>query len=107
MTSAFKEQIAGDHYKSLVIQPIEYITKNKLDWYEGNVVKYISRHKTKGGSEDIKKVIHYATMYLEANYGIQTKVTYQGTVNKKRKYKKKNNNVAIEVSQQEQNEEEH
>ena len=37
--------------------PIEYITKNNLDFLEGNVVKYITRHKLKGGVEDIKKVI--------------------------------------------------
>ena len=49
--------------------PIEYITKNNLDFLEGNVVKYITRHKLKGGVEDIKKVIHYAELILELKYG--------------------------------------
>ena len=49
--------------------PIEYITKNNLDFCEGNIVKYISRHKLKNGAEDIKKVIHYAQLILELQYG--------------------------------------
>ena len=48
--------------------PIEYITKNKLDFCEGNIVKYISRHEKKNGAEDIRKVIHYAELILELKY---------------------------------------
>ena len=42
--SAHKKQIGGDHYKKMAIQPSHYIVKNKLGWYEGNIVKYITRH---------------------------------------------------------------
>ena len=62
-------QVGGSHYKDCVIQPTEYIVKNKLDFLEGNVVKYITRHKTKGQEEDIRKVIHYAELILEYTYG--------------------------------------
>jgi len=47
------------------IQPIEYIRKNNLGWFEGNVVKYVSRHDKKNGAEDIKKAIHYLEMILD------------------------------------------
>ena len=57
-------QIGGDHYLDLEIQPGEYITKNRLNWYEGNVVKYITRHQKKGKKEDIKKAIHYLDLLL-------------------------------------------
>ena len=67
--TALDHQIGGDHYKEMSIQPIEYIVKNNLDFLEGNVIKYITRHKTKGGVEDIKKVIHYAELILEKKYG--------------------------------------
>ena len=50
------------------IQPIEYITSNGLGFIEGNVVKYISRHKSKNGAEDIRKVIHYCELLLELEY---------------------------------------
>jgi hypothetical protein len=68
-THGSKRQVGGNHYKDCVIQPTEYIVKNKLDFLEGNVVKYITRHKTKGQEEDIRKVIHYAELILEYTYG--------------------------------------
>jgi hypothetical protein len=67
--SALDKQIDGTHYKDMPIQPIEFITKNKLDWYQGNIVKYASRHHNKGGADDLRKVIHYAELALEAQYG--------------------------------------
>ena len=69
--NASKLQVGGTHYKDCAIMPIEYIIKNKLDFLEGNVVKYITRHRTKGGREDIEKVIHYANLILEYNYDRQ------------------------------------
>jgi hypothetical protein len=32
-------------------------------------VKYASRHHNKGGADDLRKVIHYAELALEAQYG--------------------------------------
>jgi hypothetical protein len=69
--SALDKQISGNHYKDMPIQPIEFITKNKLDWYQGNIVKYASRHHSKGGADDLRKVIHYAELALEAQYGVK------------------------------------
>ena len=66
---ALDKQLGGSHYKDCAIQPVEYIYSNGLDFLEGNVVKYITRHRTKGdGEEDIRKVIHYAQMILEMVY---------------------------------------
>tara|TARA_R100000306_G_C4344649_1_gene127032 strand:+ start:722 stop:955 length:234 start_codon:yes stop_codon:yes gene_type:complete len=63
-------QVGGDHYKTLEIQPIEYIYANELDFFEGSIVKYVTRHRTKGeGAKDIKKLIHYGKMILELKYG--------------------------------------
>jgi hypothetical protein len=69
MIKASDKQIGGSHYKDFKIMPIEYITQNKLDFCEGNIVKYISRHEKKNGAEDIRKVIHYAELILEQKYG--------------------------------------
>jgi|TARA_R100000093_G_scaffold69586_1_gene41856 hypothetical protein len=67
---ATNKQIGGDHYKSCKIQPVDYIVQNDLTFLEGNVVKYITRHRRKGeGAKDIEKVIHYAEMILEMEYG--------------------------------------
>ena len=62
-------QVGGNHYIDFEIMPIEYISKNKLDFLEGNIVKYVSRHRNKNGAEDIKKIIHYAELILELEYG--------------------------------------
>lgn len=63
------KQVGGSHYKDLAIQPSEYIYRNKLGWHEGNAVKYITRHRIKGGRADIEKAIHYLELLLEAEYG--------------------------------------
>ena len=65
MTNALSKQEGGDHYKTLSIQPVEYIVANDLSWCEGNIIKYITRWKQKNGIEDIKKVIHYAELLLQ------------------------------------------
>ena len=51
--SAFDEQIGGNHYKLMMIQPTEYILANDMGWCEANVVKYISRWRSKGGVDDL------------------------------------------------------
>ena len=64
-----REQIGGDHYNNKKIQPIDYIIENALPYCEGNVVKYVTRHKEKNGAEDIRKAIHYLRFILAADYG--------------------------------------
>lgn len=65
--NSLETQVGGDHYKELSIQPIEYILANKLGFCEGNVIKYITRYKSKNGLEDLKKAKHYIDMLIE-NY---------------------------------------
>lgn len=61
-------QVGGDHYKKLKIQPIEYIHANGLDYFEGNIVKYVSRHKYKHGKQDLEKAKHYIDLLIELEY---------------------------------------
>lgn len=63
--SARKEQVGGSHYKDMAVQPVEYITKNKLGYIEGCVIKYVSRWRVKGGIEDLKKAIHFLELLIE------------------------------------------
>lgn len=57
-------QIGGDHYKGHAIQPIEFILANDLGFCEGNIVKYATRYKVKGGIEDLRKLRHYADFLI-------------------------------------------
>ena len=56
------------HYQNLDIQPSQFINKNKLQFAEGNVIKYVCRHKLKGKKEDIRKAKHYLDMILHRDY---------------------------------------
>ena len=63
--SALDTQIGGDHYKTLSIQPLEYILANNIPYAEGNVIKYVTRWKSKHGVEDLKKARHYLDVLIE------------------------------------------
>ena len=59
------KQIGGKHYKSFHIQPYEFISKNNLSFFQGNVVKYVCRYLTKNGIEDLEKIIHYCELEIK------------------------------------------
>lgn len=54
----YSRQVGGDHYTKLKIQPWQVIDAWGLDFYLGNVVKYIARDKG-NRLEDLKKALHY------------------------------------------------
>ena len=66
---ARRSQTGGTHYQ-LPIEPVDYIYENGLGYLEGNVIKYVTRHKNKNGREDIVKAIDYLNMILEKQYDI-------------------------------------
>ena len=63
--SALDVQIAGSHYKSLAIQPVEFIHRNGIGYMEGNAIKYLTRWRSKGGIEDLRKAKHYIDLLIE------------------------------------------
>lgn len=65
MSKALDKQEGGNHYKEMVIQPIEFTLKNNLGFCEGNIIKYVSRYKNKNGVEDLKKARHYLDILIE------------------------------------------
>jgi hypothetical protein len=65
-TKALDVQVAGNHYKSLVIQPVEYIHKNSIGYMAGNVIKYVTRYKSKGAPKaDLLKARHYIDLLID------------------------------------------
>jgi hypothetical protein len=63
--SANETQVSGSHYKTKTIQPWDYIAANELGYFEGNVVKYVSRWRDKGGIDDLRKAQHYLEKLIE------------------------------------------
>jgi hypothetical protein len=64
-TSALDKQVSGDHYKNKAIQPVVYIHANNLGFCAGNVVKYVTRYKDKGGIADLEKAKHYIELLIQ------------------------------------------
>jgi hypothetical protein len=62
------QRLCSPSYYKKPIEPIEYICKNKLDYLEGNVVKYVTRHREKHGADDIRKAIKYCEFILRYVY---------------------------------------
>ncbi len=66
--SAYDKQVGGSHYKKMKIQPSKFVIENELLFPEGNVIKYICRHRYKNGKEDLEKAIHFIEMIIERDY---------------------------------------
>ena len=60
-----KEQVGGDHYSKLAIQPAVYAEQNKLSYLQGTIIKYVTRYKDKGGVEDLAKAMHSIKILIE------------------------------------------
>jgi hypothetical protein len=58
-------QVGGNHYKELPIQPVQYIFENGIGYFEGNVIKYVTRWRSKGGVADLEKARHYIDMLID------------------------------------------
>ena len=66
--SAYDKQVGGSHYKKMKIQPSKFVIENELLFPEGNVIKYICRHRYKNGKEDLEKAVHFIEMIIERDY---------------------------------------
>jgi len=61
------KQVGGTHYKTFAIQPAEYNERNKIGFLEGNVIKYVSRWRSKDGIKDLEKAKHCIDILIELN----------------------------------------
>ena len=61
---AFPQNKGPKHYKKYNIQPFEFISKNELNFFQGNVIKYACRYKMKDGIKDLEKIIHYCELEI-------------------------------------------
>jgi len=65
MTNPDNRQVGGSHYLGKAIQPWDYIAANRLGYFEGNVVKYVTRWRERGGVADLEKAKHYLEKLIE------------------------------------------
>lgn len=73
-------QINGSHYRELAIQPVEYIHANDIPYIEGNIIKYVTRWRSKGGVADLHKAKHYIDLLIELEQRQTTARMAQGAM---------------------------
>lgn len=66
-------QFGGSHYKR-AIQHWDYA--KQLPYLDGQVSKYVDRHRQKNGAEDLKKAMHYLQKIMEDEYQMEVSITY-------------------------------
>jgi hypothetical protein len=64
MTYANERQVGGTHYRNK-IQHWDWVASNELDYFQGQITKYVSRWKNKNGIEDLEKAQHFLEKYIE------------------------------------------
>lgn len=68
-TNPLDVQVGGGHYKHMPIQPIEFITRNKIEFIPGCVIKRMCRYRAKNGKEDLLKARHEIDVLISLEYG--------------------------------------
>lgn len=64
--SANDVQHGGEHYqRSGTIQHWDFVHHHRLDYFQGNATKYLTRWRQKNGIEDLKKAKHYCEKAVE------------------------------------------
>ncbi len=58
----YQRQEAGTHYVNMGMQPFHFAMVNGWDAGAFSILKYLSRHRTKNGLEDLKKARHFVDL---------------------------------------------
>ena len=70
------KQVGGSHYADCAIQPADYAIANGFNYYECIVLRYITRHRNKGGRQDLEKAIHCLQLMIENEYAEKSAVEF-------------------------------
>lgn len=59
-------QVGGNHYAAPSgFQHWDFVAANGLNYFEGQITKYVARCRKKNGMEDLKKAMHFLEKYME------------------------------------------
>ena len=72
-------QVGGEHYKVQGIEPWDYVAANNLGYFEGSIIKYITRWRLKGGTADLEKAAHYLEKLMELEVLKNDRRLFHGT----------------------------
>ena len=69
--TANERQVGGQHYGLQPIQHWDVVMLFGLDYFQGNITKYVMRWREKGGVQDLEKAQHYLQKYIEIQKAIK------------------------------------
>lgn len=83
MARANDRQVGGAHYKQPegVVEHWDIVHQHHLDYFQGQITKYVMRWRSKGGINDLEKARHFLDKYIELaekeGYGAKEAVATQ------------------------------
>jgi hypothetical protein len=79
---ANERQIGGQHYKKEegVVEHWDIVWQWNLDYFQGQITKYVMRWRDKGGVTDLEKARHFLDKYIE----LQRAAAIRSTAHKSR-----------------------
>jgi hypothetical protein len=63
--AANARQVGGEHYGGSAVQHWDIVAMHNLDYFQGQITKYVMRHKQKHGIQDLEKAQHFLEKYIE------------------------------------------
>lgn len=60
-----QSEVAGSHYEKLNVEPVILFREFNLNWFQGEIIKYVSRFKNKNGLQDLNKASHITQMAID------------------------------------------
>lgn len=64
-TKMNENQVGGNHYEALKVEPVKVFAAFNFNWFQGEILKYVSRFQRKNGEQDLCKAIHISQMAVE------------------------------------------
>lgn len=75
---ANERQIGGDHYKVGGEEHWDRVERLQLDYFQGQITKYVERAWQKNGIQDLEKARHFLEKYIEIHKAKGTKPSLLG-----------------------------
>ena len=72
-TKTNEQQVGGHHYERLKVEPVKVFATFNFNWFQGEILKYVSRFPFKNGEQDLGKAIHIAQMAVDLKVGEKKK----------------------------------
>ena len=64
-TKMNEQHVGGNHYERLKVEPVRVIAAFNFNWFQGEILKYVSRFQFKNGEQDLNKAIHISQMAVD------------------------------------------